>query len=86
MSYLTRIAECNNSDPSRYRPFMVAGRRVGWLRQPFLERLRDFPEVFRIEAEAVTLNPALDGFEARSEALDSVLHALARDGAVSGWR
>lgn len=86
MSYLTRIAECNNSDPSRYRPFMVAGQRVGWLRQPFLERLRDFPEVFRIEDEAVTLDPALDSFEARSEALDSVLHALADDGAVSGWR
>ncbi len=86
MSYLARIAECNSHDPSRYRPFMVAGRRVGWLRRPFLDRLHDFPEVFRIDHEAVTLDPGLGCFEARSAAFDVVLHRLAGDGAISGWR
>ena len=86
MSYLDRIAECNNHDPSLYRPFMVAGRRVGWLRQPFLERLRDFPEVFRIDADSVSLDPGLDSFESRSEAFDTVLRGLAEDGAIAGWR
>lgn len=86
MSYLERIAECNNHDPSRYRPFMVAGRRVGWVRRPFLERLRDFPEVFRVEQEAVSLDPGLDSYQARTEAFDGALRALAEDGAISGWR
>ena len=86
MSYLDRIAECNNHDPSLYRLFWVAGQRVGWLRQPFLERLRDFPHVFVIDDEAVSLNPELDNFENRSEAFDTVLRALATDGAIAGWR
>ena len=86
MSYLDRIAECNNHDPSRYRPFLVAGQRVGWLRQPFLERLRDFPDVFSVDKTAVALNPDLDSFETRSEAFDTVLHRLAADGAIAGWR
>lgn len=86
MSYLDRIADCNNHDPSRYRPFMVAGQRVGWLRRPFLDRLRDFPKVFIIEDEAVSLNPALDCFATRSQAFDEVLRTLADDGAISGWR
>ena len=86
MSYLDRIAECNNHDPALYRPFRVAGRRVGWLRRPFLERLRDFPEVFHIDADAVSLDPGLDDFESRSEALDGVLRGLAGDGLIAGWR
>lgn len=81
-----RIAECNNHQPSQYRPFMVAGQRVGWLRRPFLDRLRDFPEVFSIDASAVGLDPGLDSFETRSEAFDAVLRGLAEDGAISGWR
>ncbi len=81
-----RIAECNNHDPSLYRPFMVAGQRVGWLRRPFLDRLENFPDIFRIDANAVSLDPGLDSFESRSEALDRVLRVLAGDGAVPGWR
>ena len=86
MSYLDRIAECNNHDPSHYRPFLVAGQRVGWLRQPFLDRLRDFPDVFSVDKTAVGLNPGLDSYETRSEAFDTVLRALAADGAIAGWR
>ena len=86
MSFFDRIAECNNHEPSRYRPFVVAGRRVGWLRRPFLDRLRDFPGVFRIGDDAVTLAPGLDDFESRSQAFDGALRALANGGAVSGWR
>ena len=86
MSFLDRIAECNNHDPSLYRPFRVAGERVGWLRRPFLERLRDFPDVFGIGADAVTLDPRLDSYQSRSEAFDGILRALAEDGAIPGWR
>lgn len=86
MSFLDRIAACNTHDLSRFRPFVVADQRVGWIKPAFLDRLAAFPEVFHIADDAVTLNPALDSFAARSAALDGALRALAAEGAVPGWR
>src|SRR3546814_5880927 len=51
MSFLDRIAECNNWDPAGFRPFLVAGRAVGQVRDGFAERLAAFPDVFAVTAE-----------------------------------
>ena len=86
MSFLDRIAACNAHDISRFVAFVVAGHRVGWVKPPFRDRLGDFPGVFAVTGEAVTLGPALATFAARSEAVDGALRRLAADGAVPGWR
>jgi len=86
MSLLDRIRECNAHDLSGFRPFSVAGRRVGWLRHAFAERLRGFGDVFHVETGAVSMRDALDGFGARSAAMAGVLESLAAEGIVSGWR
>jgi isopentenyldiphosphate isomerase len=86
MSYLDRIAACNNADLGRYRSFFVAGQRVGWVGEAIAERLRDFPELFTVLVDSATLNPDIDGFEARSEAVDGVLRTLHADGVIPGWR
>ncbi len=86
MSFLDRINECNAHDISGFRPFAVAGRRVGWVRHTFAERLRGFPGVFRVEADRVRMAEGLDGFDARSAAMGSVVEALAAEGLVPGWR
>jgi isopentenyldiphosphate isomerase len=86
MSYLDRIRACNTHDMAGFRPFMVAGRRVGWVRHAMAERLRGFPGVFRVEAGGVAMDGGLDGFDARSAAMAGVIEALAAEGLVSGWR
>lgn len=86
MSFLDRIAECNEWNPEHFRWFVVDGCRVGRVRQALVPRLADFPGVFEIEAEAVTLHPRLETFAARSVEMARVVKALVDDGIVQGWR
>lgn len=86
MSYLDRIREANRHDLSGFRPLEVAGERVGWLRHGFAERLEAFPKAFAVARDKVTLAPGLDSFEARSQAVEGALRALAADGLIIGWR
>ena len=86
MSLLDRIRECNTREMRRFRPFVVAGRQVGWLKPPFLDELRVFPQVFAVSEAAVALSPALPTPEARTQAVDEVLRRLAQRGLIEGWR
>ncbi|MCP4330252.1 MAG: DUF4743 domain-containing protein [Alphaproteobacteria bacterium] len=86
MSFLDRIAACNNADLSRYRRFFVDGHGVGWVGETMAERLRELPEVFTVLVDSVTLNPDIRGFEERSETVEKVLRILAEDGTVTTWR
>lgn len=82
MSYLDRIAECNRYTPGDYLPLEVNERGVGWVRPEFAAHLRDWPEVFTVDARAVTLNPALGTFQERTEAVDEVVEALIAKGVI----
>lgn len=86
MSFLDRIAECNNWDPAGFRPFLVGDVAVGQVGDAFAARLAAFPDVFAVTPEAVQLDDRLDGFEARSAAVESVLQPLADAGVIRGWR
>lgn len=86
MSYLDRIREANRHDLAGFRPFEVAGARVGWLRHGFAERLEAYPGTFAVARGRVAMAPGLDGFEARSRAVEAALRALAADGLITAWR
>ncbi len=86
MSFLDRIAECNAHDLSHFRPFMVAGQRVGWVRLEVQQRLAGFGDVFKVDDRGVTLNPRLKNFEERSAAIIPPLRALEKQGLITGWR
>ena len=86
MAYLDHIRACNNFDPAGFRPFRVGGDRVGYVPHALAEELRRWPEVFRVEDGAVALDPALTGFEGRSEAMDGPLRQLAAEGRIEAWR
>jgi isopentenyldiphosphate isomerase len=86
MSFLDRIAECNEHDLSRFRPFTVAGERVGWIRHALAERLAKFSGTFTVERDAVRLSERLVEFKSRTEALDAVVRALEAEGIVKGRR
>jgi isopentenyldiphosphate isomerase len=86
VSLLDRIRECNRRDMRHFRPFIVAGERVGWVKLPFLDVLRDFPRVFAISDTAVVLNPVLADAGSRTKAVDEVLRRLAEQQFIQGWR
>lgn len=90
MSFLDRIHTANRHEAGAYRPLLVAGIRVGYIKSVTAETLRAWPEVFSIGIDRVTLGPALDAQDAtpadRTAAVDAVLRALHADGAITGWR
>ena len=69
MAWLDRIAECNRHDLSRFLPFEVEGKRIGWVRRSLTERLAERPGVFSAGAESVGFAAGLDTPERRSAAL-----------------
>ena len=85
MSFLDRIAVCNLHDMSAYRPFIVAGQELGWVKDNFATRLLAFPNVFQVTDEAVILDDRLQDFGDRTEAVDEVLRLLHKDGTIEHW-
>ncbi len=86
MSFLDRIAACNNADLTRFLPFTVAGLHVGWIAPGFAGRLAAFPDVFAPGPAGVALAPHLDTPARRTHAVERALQRLAADGVVRGWR
>jgi 8-oxo-dGTP pyrophosphatase MutT (NUDIX family) len=86
MSFLDHIAACNRHDLGRFRPFIIGGQRVGWVRRDVAGRLADFPEVFKVSDAAVILHPALGTAEDRDRAVDRVCEGLRRDWGIPRLR
>lgn len=86
MSFLARIATCHDWRRERYRPFLIDGTRYGWIDDAFAARLAPHDDVFAVGAQAVSLRPEFDSFEARSGAVADVLDALRVEGALPYWR
>ncbi len=76
MSFLRHIQACNRHDLGRYRPWLVEGSRVGWIRHDFAEKLAAFPEVFAVDAAAVRLSERLTSPDERTAAMQHVADAL----------
>lgn len=75
MSYLDRIRACNRHDLTRYRPFLVDGRRVGWIRRDRRAELAARPDLFAERDGAVHMASA-GGFAERSAALAGFVQTL----------
>lgn len=86
MSFLDRIKECNAYDLADFRPFLVAGRRYGWVRHALAARLAEFRTVFNVDEAAVRLSDRLADFRARTDAVDQVVRVLESENVVTGRR
>lgn len=82
MSYLDHINACNQWDPDRFVPFLVDGRRMGWIKHQFVELLHQWPDCFVCSGGRVELHPGLQGFENRNLVLENVLEQLAANGLI----
>lgn len=80
MSLLHHLDACNAHDIGRFRPFLVAGQRVGWVRASFAVTLAAFSEVFTVDDDQVRLSDRLATPEERTAALRRVIDSLAAQG------
>ena len=86
VSFLDRIAECNEYDAANFLPFVVAGQSVGLVKLGFARRLKDFPRAFARSDDGVSMAPGLDTYDTRTAAADEALRRLAEAGDITGWR
>jgi hypothetical protein len=86
MGLLDRIRYCRQRDAARFRPFAVAGQRVGWIGDALADRLRGFPRTFTVDGRGVRLADALESFDSRTGAVAEVVDRLRAEGWFPGWR
>jgi 8-oxo-dGTP pyrophosphatase MutT (NUDIX family) len=73
-------------DAAAHVRLLCNGVEIGWLRKSHARRLMDWPHVFKRDARGVRIAESLDQPAARTAAIDEVVDALHRDGAIAGWR
>lgn len=76
MALYDHIVTCNKHDLSQYRPFVVAGQKVGWVGGELAEKLTRWSKVFDISDEAVAMRDEVGGMDERSTAMTEVCAAL----------
>jgi 8-oxo-dGTP pyrophosphatase MutT (NUDIX family) len=86
MNYLTRVQPFVPPDLDAYLPFRVYGRDLGSVTPAFAAHLAPHTDVFRVTDQEVALVDALKTYDQRTAAVERVLKALHKSGAVPGWR
>ena len=86
MTLLARIAACHKHDLARFRPFLVAGERLGYVRHDLAREFGRFPSVFTAEDGALSVKDHLAQFDSRTGAINTVAQELLARGIVTGWR
>lgn len=85
MSLLDRIETCNRHDLTGAKPFVIAGRLLGWVKPEIARELVRFGEVFTISEETVSLVSGLDTPAKRTEAVANVMGVLHDEGFLNRW-
>jgi len=80
---MRHIEHLNRWNPRHFKGFHYAGERFGYLKAPLWEALRQWPGYFSVDAEGASLNPELDSFESRTQALMEVTSALVNQGVIT---
>lgn len=86
MSFLDRIACCNNAVPGAYLPLHGLGTGLGWVRKDRARLLAAYPDVFAVGTRRIDLQSALYDYDTATSALDLVTEALRDEGVIVGWR
>ena len=80
------VQRCHNYQLNQFRPFYVAGYKVGWIRPEDLPLFEQSPELFAVESERVVLLGEPSSSKERSAQLDAVLRQWRDQGHITGWR
>ncbi|MDX2142129.1 MAG: DUF4743 domain-containing protein [Rhodospirillaceae bacterium] len=78
MSLLAHVERLNLHDPTRFLPFLVDGRRVGWVTPERCAVLAGHRDVFLVDAKHVALAPRWRTPQLRTAALQDIAPDLAK--------
>ncbi len=85
MSYLARIAACNQYDLSHYKVFTLHDEKVGWINSAFEQELSCYPDVFSLSGTSITFNSKLDTADKLTSAANEVFVDLHQKGVIDTW-
>jgi Domain of unknown function (DUF4743) len=91
-SLALRVQEVNDRGTkgrdAKFLPFVVDGETFGYVSKAFEETLRNYPSVFRIGENVLTLTPEVlsKDMMGRTEAVGEVTAALKDKDLITGWR
>lgn len=77
MAFLDHIIACNAHDMGKFRPFVVDGQGVGWVRHDMAARLGEIDDVFVVGEECVWLHDRLATPAVRTMAVEAACLRLA---------
>ena len=80
------VQRCHNYHLNQFRPFYVAGYKVGWILPEDLPLFEQSPALFAVESERVELLGEPSSPKERSAQLDVVLRQWRDQGYINGWR
>ncbi len=86
MSFLDSIVECNRHDISKFRPFLVEGQQMGWVRHDIALRLTAFADTFMVDETQVSMHPRLATPAERSHAFDLAARRMVADWGVTALK
>lgn len=85
MSLLDRLRACDRHDLRDFRPFWIGACCYGWVRPAFMRLLLDRGTVFQADRGGVALDPRLEDYESRSDAMHAEMLGLRAGGHLPGW-
>jgi hypothetical protein len=85
VSYLARIRALQAHDPTRFRPWLVDGRRHGWIGRDVAAVLAE-TDGFAVTEKDVRLSASVHGFDARTACVGAAVERLRGAGLVGSPR
>jgi 8-oxo-dGTP pyrophosphatase MutT (NUDIX family) len=86
MEFLHHVVCCNRFERQRFRPLLLDGRRVGFVRGDNVPWFADRTGLFAVDPAGVSFAPAAPRGAALTEALATFCGALAADGLIAPLR
>ena len=76
MAFLHHIKRCNEHDLSRFRPLILSGRRIGWIKNNLFQCFGEFPEYILCTDANIQIKPHLNTSRLLGEAMGKIAAVL----------
>lgn len=83
MSFQDKITSLNCFDPNNYVPFVMEGKRPGYIRKDKVDLALSFDRAMKRDGDSIIVNPELSGFDEISATFKEILPELEKNGAFA---
>lgn len=76
--FLRHFDACNQCDLGKFTPFLIGGKKLGWILKSLAPFLLEQNDIFSVHDKGIELNSCYDNFSSRSEALSIASGSIAK--------